>query len=295
MLETFIAVHDQDIIIQAEKNNLFRNAKNYKWLFLGKRPVDKLAKYKHKVIIARDLPDNIEGEKCLFDYTGWYAVAKNNLIKGEYTSFVQYDCYLKDNYGREIRKTLKEYKDCFIGFQPHNLDCNYFISDNYSKAIKKAILKVYNIDVEKLVEDAILAGDPFWAGGSTFVCTKKWLNDYINWFEAIKPEIIDDKMAAHNSERGIKLFCLINGVHDVYLPQVMEHIFNCDHDQVYLTEEVHKRTRKRYNKFIKGELFAEERQKRIKCFLQTIFSAKNQGTRKVITILGIKIKIRRGV
>ncbi len=290
-MQIFISVHDQDLILQLEKNKCFRNIKNYKYLFLGKRTVDKLGKLKKKVIIARDLKNNIEDEKALYDYTGWYALIKNDLIKGKYVVIVQYDCFLKENFEKVIKQTLKDFPDRFIGFQPNQEYCNFLFPEEFSIALREAAKEVYNLDVKKIAADAYNSGDTTWSGGGTFACSKKWLEDYINWIEPMKSIMLKDKMVAHSIERAIKIFNIINNIKEVYLPDILEHIFNCSHDQIYQPEEMRESQQNRFSDFINGKLFDDKEKVKLN-FLEKIFSVKNAGTHKLLTFLGIKMYFR---
>lgn len=259
--EIFISVHDQDLILQLEKNNIFRNISDYKYLFLGSRPIDKLSDIRDKVVIARDLPDNIEHDKCLFDYTGWYALVKNNLIRGSHVVIVHYDCLLYKNFEKEITKVFKKNPDYFINFQPHLLTCDYFIPDIYAKTAIKGLKDVFDIDIQTYIDNAINNGDKYWPGGGSFACSKEWLESYVDWIEKIHSILITDPMAAHNIERTMKFYNLVFGVKEKYLPHVMKHIFNAAHNQTYQKKQTQEVKQKEFQAFIDGNLF--------NCFAET--------------------------
>lgn len=251
----FISVHDQDLILKLEKNNIFRNVSDYQYLFLGVKPVDKLDSLRNKVIVARELQDNIEHDKCLFDYTGWYALVKNNLINNEHLIVVHYDCLLYKNFEKEIKKAFKKNPNYFINFQPHLLTCDYFIPDKYAKTAIQAMKDVFGIDIRAKIDEAIKNGDKYWPGGGSFACSKKWLEDYVNWIEKIHSILITDPMAAHNIERTMKFYNLIFGIKEKYLPNVMKHVFNAAHDQKYDKDDIIQLHRKEFEQFINGNLF----------------------------------------
>lgn len=255
MIPIYISVHDQDLILKLEKNNIFRNISDYKYLFLGARPVDKLSSLIDKVIVARELPDNIEYDKCLFDYTGWYALVKNDLIKTDHVAVVHYDCLLYKNFEKEIEKAFKKNKDYFISFQPHLLTCDYFIPDKYAKTAIQAVKDVFGIDIRKKIDEAIKSGDKYWPAGGSFACSKEWLENYVDWIEKIHSILVTDPMAAHNIERTMKFFDLIFGIKEKYLPGVMKHIFNSAHDQIYDSENIVQLHRREFEQFINGKLF----------------------------------------
>ena len=274
--------------MQLEKNRCFRNIEDYKYLFLGKRPVDKLKDLTEKVIIARDLENNIEDEKALYDYTGWYALIKNNLISGDFFVVVQYDCFLKEGFEETIEKILKKHPNKFIGFQPNLNFCNFWIPEQFSHALAVAAKEVYNLDIIELVDDAYNKGDTIWAGGGTFAGSKKWLENFINWVEPMKKIILQDKMAAHSIERSIKIFNIVHDIQEVYLPEILEHIFNCSHDQIYQPDEMRGIQQNRFYDFINGKLFNEKKEVKMR-FFEKIFSLKNIDKCKLLTVCGLKI------
>ena len=71
--ETFIFIHDQDYLLDFENKGKLNNLKSYKYVFLGNRPIDKIENLSN-VIVARNLPNNIEEYPKLTSYTGWYAL-----------------------------------------------------------------------------------------------------------------------------------------------------------------------------------------------------------------------------
>ena len=251
----FISVHDQDLILKLEENNIFRNISNYRYLFLGAKPVDKLTGIKDKVIVARELADNIEKDKCLFDYTGWYALAKNNLINDEHVIIVHYDCLLYKNFEKEIEKAFKKNPDYFINFQPHLLTCDYFIPDHYAKTAIQAMNDVFGVDILTKIAEVIKNGDKYWPGGGSFACSKEWLENYVDWIEKFHDMLILDPMASHNIERTMKFYNIIFGVQEKYLPNVMKHIFNAAHNQKYHSEDRQKVKRNEFERFLNGEMF----------------------------------------
>jgi hypothetical protein len=96
--QTFIFVHDQYIVLDYLAAGKFNELPNVKYVFLGQRPSDQIGHLVDmgKVIIARDLPDNIEHLPNLVAWTGWYAIARNGLITAEVVNLFEYDINLID-------------------------------------------------------------------------------------------------------------------------------------------------------------------------------------------------------
>jgi len=88
--QTFIFVHDQQIVLDYIAANKFHDLPDVKYCFLGHRPVDQI-EHLDNVIIARNLPHNIEHLPNLVAWTGWYAVLRNGLITADYVNLFEYD------------------------------------------------------------------------------------------------------------------------------------------------------------------------------------------------------------
>ena len=94
-------------------------------------------------------------------------------------------------------------------------------------------------------------------------------------------------MAAHNIERTVKFFCVENNIKEVFITDVIEHIYGCSHDQGYQSPETVEAIKQRFEQFINGKLFKKRNK------LRQIFSLVNKDKHKILTILGVKIKFRR--
>ena len=95
-METFIFVHDENIILDYINANKFSKIKNLKYVFVGNNEIEKI-KNLDNVIICRDLPYNLENYPKLTSFTGWYALWKNNLIKSNFINLFEYDVNLNDD------------------------------------------------------------------------------------------------------------------------------------------------------------------------------------------------------
>jgi hypothetical protein len=94
--QTFIFVHDQYIVLDYLAAGKFNDLPDVKYVFLGQRLSDQIGHLVDmgKVIIARDLPDNIEHYPNLVAWTGWYAIARNGLITADIVNLFEYDVNL---------------------------------------------------------------------------------------------------------------------------------------------------------------------------------------------------------
>jgi hypothetical protein len=100
-----LVCHNTDIInsiLSDEKKN------NFHILFVGYNPISYELSNHPRIIIARNLPNNIEKEKDLLTFTAWYAIVKNNLyMEYNYICILEYDVQLEDNFESELIKNCK--------------------------------------------------------------------------------------------------------------------------------------------------------------------------------------------
>lgn len=89
-IKTYIFVHSEDIINHCESVGNFDNFTNRTYVFLGSGNTDSLKKFDN-IIIARDLPNNLEEYPKMCAYSGWYVLFKNNLITNDYVNLFEYD------------------------------------------------------------------------------------------------------------------------------------------------------------------------------------------------------------
>jgi len=207
--ETFIFCHDQDIIIDYEKSGKFSNLKKYRYVFLGNRPVDKIEDNSN-IIIARNLPFNLEEYPNINAYTGWYALWKNNLIKTPYINLFEYDVILNKNLEQIIDKFMYENQN-MIGYIPFPCSNYHFIDNkNWVEELFGAIKQVYKVDLEKTIR-FYMRQNPKLVWSTTSNCTMKvsFFNDYMKWFEPLADSIKHSKTAGHGHERSTTFYCLM--------------------------------------------------------------------------------------
>lgn len=231
--DVFITVHDQDLILKLEQNNSFANLRDYRYLFLGQRPTDKLKECKHQVIVARDLPINIENYKSLLDYTGWYAVSKNNISQKKNICFLQYDYYVHKDFDQVLGKYYRAYPNGVFAFLPCNCSSNDFYSGEFSDGIRLACKEFKGINIEDEIEKQVKYGVMIVPYGNSFATSKEVLDKYITWMEPMHDYISKDEKAGHSIERSMGYFCLLNRINTYKLPHVADHLYGNAHTQSY--------------------------------------------------------------
>jgi len=222
--ETFIFVHDQDLILEFEDKQKFKNLKKYRYVFLGGRDIEKIQD-KSNVIIARNFENNLEQYPLFTSFTGWYILWKYNLITTKYVSLFEYDIMLSE-YLEQIQSKLF-YDDCeMIGYVPFPASNYHYIQNqNWVGHILPAIKKVYNVDIERIVK-LNLAKNPnlSWSSTSNTTFRIDIFNEYMKWFEPLIDYIKDTKTCGHAHERSISFFYMIKNKKMMLTQGILQHL-----------------------------------------------------------------------
>lgn len=209
-LSTFIMVHDQDIILDYEKNEKYKGIDNLNYVFLGNRDIDKLSNIEN-VIVARDLEHNLEQYPNINAFTGWYALWKNNLIQTKYVNLFEYDTIIDNKLFAVLPKLMENGFD-LLGYVP--MTCkNYHFIDNpdWTSDIFKSISKKYRVDLRNKIK-GMLNDNPnmMWSTTSNTTFKKTTLDNYMNWFIPLLEDIISLKTAGHAHERSTTFYSIMN-------------------------------------------------------------------------------------
>jgi len=206
--QTFIFVHDQNIVTQFESNDKLKNLKNYKYVFLGNRDVN-LIENNPNVIIARNLPHNIEQYPLFTSFTGWYALWKNNLINSDYISLFEYDTILSENIEQMQSKFFYDNTD-MIGYVPFPANHFQFIENtDWVEHIFTAIKQVYNFDMYRFIKNLSLKNpNLLWSSTSNTTFKNNVFFEFMSWFEPLIDIIKETRTCGHAHERAISFFYL---------------------------------------------------------------------------------------
>ena len=226
-LETFIFVHDQQIILDFQENNKFKEVKNLKYVFVSNNPCDKI-KGMNNVIIATDYIDNIEKyNKTMLAYTGWYLIWKNKLSSADYLNLFEYDINLSSNFWRELEKTIDKQPDV-VGYMPLSTDNLLFLKvEKNSGPLIRSIIKNYKINPVEIIDRI-----PPREISVTFNHTLKKENfeKFMMWMDPIMEDIKEEKMAGHFPERALPFYYILNNLKIEMLFGKMKHFQMDTHD-----------------------------------------------------------------
>jgi len=209
-VSTFIFIHDQDLLIEFERIKKFIGFSNYKYVFVGNRPVDKLSEYSN-VIISRNYEGNLENYPQLTSFTGWYTLWKHNLINTEYVNLFEYDINYVPDFETNMYKFYYE-KSEMIGYIPYPSHHNMFIKHKpFIDGLYNAVKSIYRMDFKEIVNEAVEKKIlTYWSATSNTTFRKDIFQKYMDWFVPLVNLIKDDKNAGHYHERSITLFSVLN-------------------------------------------------------------------------------------
>ena len=127
-----------------------------------------------KIIIARDLPFNIEHEPKLLTFTAWYAIIKNNLFtEFEYLCILEYDTILEHTFVNNLN-TL-----CAV---------NKYDVISFIEVSELALYLDINIDIlksflnSKNIENKEINNVKKWACSTNHCFRRNILEEFVDWY-----------------------------------------------------------------------------------------------------------------
>lgn len=220
-IETFIVCHDQELILRFEKIGKFNQFKKLRYVFVGNGNCEKIRN--EKVIIARELPHNIESQKNYCAYTAWYALWKNQLIKTTYINLFEYDINLTPYIAEHTTKHLQEMG--IVGYVPMSSKIHEFINDErLVKGIFRAIQQEHQRNTKKFL-DSQYSHEFMWLTTNNVSFHQFEFNQYMKWVEPILKNsyLKNDVWAGHGLERALTFYCLMYNKKVALIPKIIKH------------------------------------------------------------------------
>lgn len=219
-IQTFIFIHDQDILLDFFKVEKFNNLGEVTYIFLGEKDTSKISGLTN-VIISRDLPINIEEYPKLTSFTGWYSIWKNKLYDSDYINLFEYDINIVDNFNEIIKNTISDDIDV-IGYIPLNVHHYNFIKHKpWCIDLLNSINRIYKTNVDLFVD--FLPVDKVCSVTSNHTFSVDSFESYMKWIEPMIDDIKNSKLSGHQVERSISLFYLTNNKKYEILGDVLKH------------------------------------------------------------------------
>ncbi len=232
-IETFIFVHDQNIILDYIKHNKFNNFEKVKYVFLGGGDISKIQNLP-SVIISRDLQHNIEHYPKLTSFTGWYSIWKNKLYDADYLNLFEYDINLSQNFN-DVQNIYLNSNE-IIGYIPLNVHDGAFIKvRGWSDKIIEAINFRYHINVDNYIDN--LPKNTVCTVTSNHTFSVKTFESYMEWMEPMIDTVAQSPLSGHQTERSIPLYYLINNVKYCLVSDILTHFQFDSHKTQGISEE----------------------------------------------------------
>jgi hypothetical protein len=143
-------------------------------IYVGNNEIKPEWRENPKIIIARELPNNIEQEVKLLTFTAWYLIIKNNLFESyEHICLMEYDLLLNETFKDDLSQICLENNPDVISFhKPYNY---YFFQYDVSINVMSYFLQMKNIN-NSIINDMI------WYASTNHCIRRKLLCDFVEWY-----------------------------------------------------------------------------------------------------------------
>lgn len=223
-IQTFIFVHDQEIILDFIKKNRFSDFESLTYVLVGKRLYDKVENFSN-VIIAQKYEDNLEDYPNLTSYTGWYILWKNNLISSDYVNLFEYDINYVNDFNKKNIDLIRRNHD-FIGYFPMSVnDPVYIKMRQFSDDLVTQIKLKTNVEIEKLIDET-WKNNFFatWSSSSNSTWKVESWKKYMDWFYQFLDVVKLSKFSGHMHERSLSFFYRIYNLNVLDTNNLMIHL-----------------------------------------------------------------------
>jgi hypothetical protein len=223
-IETFIFIHDEDIVLDFIEKNRFSSFEGFKYVFLGNKPYEKI-KHLNNLIVARELPDNIEHIPKLTSFTGWYALYKNGYLNTEFVNLFEYDInYVPEFPAINNEMTKKEFD--FVGYFPMSIsDIVYLKMSQYSSELVQSIKNKMGYNVVEVINE-LQKKNPnmMWSSSSNSTWRTEQLTKFIDWFSNFIDDIKNSDYCGHMHERSLSFYYFKENLKVFLVSNLMTHV-----------------------------------------------------------------------
>lgn len=209
---SYITIHDQELVLDAENSHQFDDLSSYTYLFVGYGPVNKI-RDEVNVIVCRDFMPNYERWPQFYDYTGWWVLANHGLLDAvDNMICLQYDMrVLMPDLEARVNTMLSGDSGGMIAFNAGYYGPNWMLQiPGFEEAYRAglATVGVNPDDFHRFNEWPCTQGTAWRA---------KTMIDYMHWFEPMFEAFHDNVFAGHLAERTVKAYLAANGIPEQYL------------------------------------------------------------------------------
>lgn len=223
-LSTYIFVHDEDIVLDFMNKKRFNSLDDFTYVFLGDKSYDKIKNLKN-LIVARELPDNIEHIPKLTSFTGWYALYKNGYLNSDFVNLFEYDI----NYVPEfplINQEMTKRDFDFVGYFPMSVnDVVYLKMTQYTDLLIESIKSKFGYDIREFIDDLSKQKQTLmWSSSSNSTWKTETLKNFIDWFSNFVDDIKNSNYCGHMHERSLSFYYFKENLKVFLVKDLMTHV-----------------------------------------------------------------------
>lgn len=222
-IETFIFVHDQNIIVDYEQNNKFKDFDDYKYVFLGFGDTTKLVDLTN-IIYAKDLKYNLEKYNKMCAYSGWYVLFMNELVTADYVNLFEYDVTICDNFINKLSDEISDYIDIY-SYVPMDIRIEFITNPLWISDLAKFYSFKKKTNLIKEVSDKIIENNiGIWASTSNVTLNSDFFYDYMNDVCEIFEWMKQWNSVGHGLERLLAIYLILNNKTNIkYFNHLIKH------------------------------------------------------------------------
>lgn len=216
LIEAYITIHDQDVLIQCEQSGQFDNL-SHTYIFVGPRPVDRIPP-DVKVIVSRDYVPNYEYLPQFYDFTGWFTLAHHNLISSKYAIMIQYDHYIATpDAAQQCVEALQG--DAQVVAFVSGFYNNWYLEVEGFKEILQRCSAACGVNLPELEDEK-----PFnqWPSTQGTAWNVDYFKAFMEWVRPIFDLAHTHVLAGHAAERMLNVYTKIT-TEAAYLPGLFRH------------------------------------------------------------------------
>ena len=216
-VETYVTIHDQDLVLSCEADGRF-DPLSHTYLFVGPRPVERLPKGL-KVVVCRDFEPNFERFPNFYDFTGWYVLAKHDLLTTRHVIMVQYDHRLIEPRAGEMCAEALSADPGMVAFVTAD-QTNWMLKvPGFESTFRRTALACGTDSA------ALEAAKPVsvWPTTQGTAWRSSYLELFMAWFTPAFGALENHQLAGHLAERMLHVYTMLT-----YPAQVLPGLFHHD-------------------------------------------------------------------
>jgi hypothetical protein len=216
LIEAYITIHDQDLLLECERSGQFEGL-SHTYLFVGPRPIDRIPS-DVKVVVSRDYQPNYEYLPQFYDYTGWFTLARHNLIESKFAIMIQYDHFLAVADAPERCMEALQGGAGVVAFVPGYYNNWYLQIEGFAEVLQACSLAC-GVDLP-----ALEAANPFnqWPSTQGTAWNVDYFKAFMEWVHPIFDLAQEHVLAGHAAERMLNIYTKITS-EPAYLPGLFRH------------------------------------------------------------------------